>query len=153
VNVQATVGGETFSLCNLQKDKVESHIFDIYFRVTQKVSFSVKGKGEVHLTGYWEPTEDMLDDLGYGGADLEGLEDEEEEDDEEALAAVSKNIKEAKKNSQKNKVLAKPRPDDEEEDDDEEDDEDLMVDDDDEEDDEDDEDDGANLQALLAKAK
>ena len=46
------------------------------------MTFSVSGPSEVHLCGYWEPTEDLLDDAdgfaGYG-------EDIDEDDDEDDL--------------------------------------------------------------------
>jgi len=34
---------------------------DLYFRVEQQVEFQIKGKGEVHLTGYYDPMADDED--------------------------------------------------------------------------------------------
>ena len=51
---------------------------DLYFRVDQEVEFGVKGKGEVHLSGYIEPDVDV-DDL-----------DEEDMDSEEAEELTNK---------------------------------------------------------------
>lgn len=87
----------------LQKDKTESASFDLYFRVNQGVSFSVSGQSEVHLCGYWEPTEDLLGEgEGFGGMEEDS---EDEEISEEELAALRK----AKANTIKNQTI----PDDE----------------------------------------
>ena len=73
---------------------------DLYFRVNQGVTFSVSGPSEVHLCGYWEPTEDLLGEGGdpYGGFDEE---DSEDEIDEEELQALRK----AKQNTKKNENI------------------------------------------------
>jgi len=41
----------------LEKDKIESTTLDLYFRAEQDVEFYMKGKGECHLNGYYEPAE------------------------------------------------------------------------------------------------
>jgi hypothetical protein len=47
--------------------------------VDQKVEFGVRGKGEVHLSGYVEPEVDE-DDLSEGDEDVE-VEDEDSEEE------------------------------------------------------------------------
>ena len=75
---------------------------DLYFRVNQGVTFSVSGPSEVHLCGYWEPTEDLLGEGGdpYGAAEFDE-EDSEDEIDEEELQALRK----AKQNTKKNENI------------------------------------------------
>ena len=97
--VQAKVGSETFALCTLEKEKLECYSLGIYFRVPQKVTFSVNGPAEVHLTGYWEPTMDMLEEGADDAALAAEFEGEDEED--EAPAGLRDPPKEAK--SKKNK--------------------------------------------------
>ena len=38
-----------------EKGKVEHASLDLYFRRDQNAKLFVKGKGEVHLSGYFEP--------------------------------------------------------------------------------------------------
>lgn len=48
-------------------DKVEQASLDLYINCTQNVTLYVKGPSEVHLSGYFEPKgDDMDDDLMYG---------------------------------------------------------------------------------------
>lgn len=49
----------------------------MYFRVDQGVEFGVKGKGEVHLSGYIEPDVDGSD---LGDLDEEDVEEASEEE-------------------------------------------------------------------------
>lgn len=80
---------------------------DLYINCTQAVTLSARG-GEVHLSGYFEPKgDDMDDDMFYGQEDDQEGEDLEDEDsDEEETPAGKKNIaaslNQAKANSQKN---------------------------------------------------
>lgn len=68
----------------------------------------VKGPSEVHISGYFEPKgDDMDDDMFYGNEDAEeeAEEDEEESDDKPAakpMKAVEANLKQAQANSAKN---------------------------------------------------
>lgn len=92
-----------------QRDEVS---LDHYINCTQHITLSVRGPAEVHLSGYFEPKGDDMedDDMFYGGAD----EDEDEADsasDEEAAAGATKkgaakqvqqSLVQAKMNSQKN---------------------------------------------------
>ena len=81
-----TKGKETFTLAVLQKDKVESFGLDIYVRASQGITLTVSGKGEVNVTGYFEPGEevDQEEDAFLEGA-LYKDSDEDEEDEEEEL--------------------------------------------------------------------
>lgn len=85
--VYAKVGGEEFVLVNLERSKLEQTPLDLYFRVDQKVEFGVKGKGEVHLSGYVEPEvdEDDLSEDEEEDVEAEDSEEEEEEVEEEEV--------------------------------------------------------------------
>lgn len=77
VQLYAKVDSKEFVLANFEKGKVEQTPLDLYFRVDQGVEFGVKGKGDVHLSGYIEPDVDA-DDLD----DDEGVESDEEDAEE-----------------------------------------------------------------------
>lgn len=80
------------TLAVLQKDKFETQALDLYINVTQNLTLSASGAGELHLSGYFEPNRDDLDDgLMLGDDD----EDEEELEDEGASTKVNKNLKQA----------------------------------------------------------
>lgn len=86
-------------------DKRDSAKLDLYINCTQNVNLSVRGPGEVHLSGYFEPKgDDMDDDMFYGQEDG----DEEEDSDEAETApaskakALEKSLRDAKANSNKN---------------------------------------------------
>lgn len=81
---------------------------DLYINCTQAVTLSAKG-GEVHLSGYFEPKgDDMDDDMFYGQEEDDDEEaDDLEDDSEEETAPASKkklaaSLNQAKANSQKN---------------------------------------------------
>lgn len=62
---------------------------DLYFKVSDNVTFSVVGKNLVHLTGYWEPNTDLNnEELGFEGLEMveSPHEEEEEEDDSDDTA-------------------------------------------------------------------
>jgi nucleophosmin 1 len=42
-------------VATLQKDKVETVKVDLYFNVSQNVTLTVSGAGELHLSGFFEP--------------------------------------------------------------------------------------------------
>jgi hypothetical protein len=117
--VQATIDTDTVTICSLAKEKVESFSFDLYFKVSQGVTFSVSGPGEVHLCGYWEPTEELL-----GDADgFDELEDDEEVSDEDQQDRLVK----AKQNTIKNASARDEVDSDEEEEEEEDEDEDELL--------------------------
>ena len=61
---------------------------DLYFKANEDVTLSVAGKNIVHLTGYWEPNADFINE----GLDYE-MGAEEEEDDEEIDDETAHGIK------------------------------------------------------------
>ena len=84
--------GKKYTLCSLQKDKVEHVPLDLYFKTSDNVTFSVAGKNTVHLTGYWEPNTDLNnDDLGLGM--MPNFEEEEEESEDEEGDETSEKLK------------------------------------------------------------
>lgn len=68
------------------------------------MSLFVKGPSEVHLSGYFEPKgEDMDDDMFYGQeAEEEDDEDSEEDEKPAKSKAVEASLKQAKLNSARN---------------------------------------------------
>ena len=104
-------------LATLQKDKVENVSLDIYINVTQNLTLSASS-GELHLSGFFEPQRDEVDD----GMFLD--EDEEDDEDEEVEAGTGKlkdSLKQAKANALKNARALEEDDDDEDEDEDDED--------------------------------
>jgi len=56
--IQVQVDGRTYALACLEKGKKEHDSFDLFFNPSE-CTFMNAGKSEVHLTGYFEPDEDM----------------------------------------------------------------------------------------------
>ena len=85
---------QNMTLTCLQKDKIDSASLDLYINITQNLTLSVQGAPELHLSGYFEPNRDELDE---GGLMLDEDEDElDEEEEEEGLnGKVNKNLKQA----------------------------------------------------------
>ena len=105
VYVEASVNGNKFILCSLQRDKSESVRLDLYFKPSnneEQVLLSPKGgNSEVYLTGYWEPSPDLGDD--QIGIDQFGFDPSMmEEDDEPADADTETHLKQAEKNALQN---------------------------------------------------
>lgn len=125
------------TLATLQKDKVETVALDIYINVSQNVTLTVVG-GDLHLSGFYEPQRDEMDENMF----LEG-EDEDEDEEEEVVTAggakLTQSLKAAKANALKNAKAAM------EDDEDEDDDEDLEEYDDEDDEDEDSEEDPKSL--------
>jgi len=67
----AKVEGKKHLLTSLEHGKHEHVFLDLYFRAEQKVEFTVEGKGEVHLSGYFEPDSDDADGLDEDISDEE----------------------------------------------------------------------------------
>jgi hypothetical protein len=105
------------TICSLTKDKQESHKLDLYIHIIQPIVISMQGPGEIHLSGYVEPSQEMEDNDFMAGADLDDEEDAESEEEEPAgkqeSKKLNKNIKTAQANAQKNSKV----PDSDEEDD------------------------------------
>lgn len=99
-------------------EKNEQQNLDHYINCTQNVTLFVKGPSDVHLSGYFEPKgDDMDDDMFYGQEADEAEEDEDSEEDEKPAKskAVEASLKQAKLNSARN-AMAKPADDDDESD-------------------------------------
>lgn len=132
------------TLATLQKDKVETVALDIYINISQNVTLSVSG-GELHLSGFFEPQREEMDENMFLD---EEEEDEEDEEVEVTGAKVNQSLKQAKINAQKNAKGGAPLDSDE---DDEDDDEDEDLEDDEDEDEEDSEEDVKPVQKQQAK--
>ena len=137
VHLLASMGKDLQDLviATLQKDKVETVKVDLYFNVSQNVTLSIGGQGELHLSGFFEPQRDELDEnMLFDG------EDDEDEEEEEVEESENKSLKQAKLNALKNAKggapAAKTVAEDDDDEDDDEDDEDEEDEDEDEEDDE-----------------
>jgi len=71
--VWAHADGHKVLITALEAGKYEHASLDLYFRVEQEVQFSVEGKGEVFIAGYYEPETDNE----FGDFDEEGSSEEE----------------------------------------------------------------------------
>ena len=60
--VYVSNGKKSFLIASLIRDKCENVNLDHYFKANEEVIFKVIGNAKVHLTGYWEPCNDLLDD-------------------------------------------------------------------------------------------
>jgi hypothetical protein len=91
-------------VCTLQKEKVENQSLDLYIHISQPIELKVSGPGEIHLSGYVEPSQDMEDNEFMQGGDLDDEEDSEEEMDEQRTKdkRVKDNIKAAQANAKQN---------------------------------------------------
>ena len=126
VHLVASMGKDLkdLTLATLQKDKVETIALDLYVNVSQQVTLSIQGAGELHLSGFFEPQREEMEEnmFDYGG------EDEDEESDEEAEVGggkkLNQSLKAAKLNAMKNANLSDEDEDDEEDEEDEEEEED-----------------------------
>jgi hypothetical protein len=107
VYLQIVKGAESFTIGSLQKDKVENLFLDLYVRSSQKIKLLASGKGEVHVTGYFEPAEEKeLGDEEFGDAPIPE-EDSEEEEEEESEEEIKLEAKAPKKEEPKKPVEAK----------------------------------------------
>eukprot|EP00826_Nyctotherus_ovalis_P035180 TRINITY_DN2999_c0_g1_i3.p1 TRINITY_DN2999_c0_g1~~TRINITY_DN2999_c0_g1_i3.p1 ORF type:complete len:291 (-),score=110.35 TRINITY_DN2999_c0_g1_i3:75-947(-) len=89
-HLRLTNENETITLAALQKDKLENYRMTLKVVAMPDVKLSVVGKGEVHVTGYFEPT-------GEGEFDME----------EEELKQFEE-IEESEENSEEEPVMLKP---------------------------------------------
>lgn len=118
------------TIASLEKNKNEVQALDLYINVSQGVTLSSSGPGELHLSGFFEPHREEMDEDGMFFDD----EADEDEDEAEEAGSLNKSLKEAKKNALKNSHL--PRGGSSDEDDEDEEDEDDLEEDDDESEDE-----------------
>lgn len=77
VQVMYSQDDNSYLLCTLQKGKQLQCQLDLNFAEGDKLCFSTKGSGIVHLTGFLIPEEDFDEDA-YGDMDMDGSEDEDE---------------------------------------------------------------------------
>jgi hypothetical protein len=75
-------------------DKAEQANLDLYINCTQNVTIFVKGPSDVHLSGYFEPKgDDMDDELMYGQEeDDEEIEDDDSEEEVKPASTATKAI-------------------------------------------------------------
>ena len=136
-NLQVTDNNITYTIAILEKDKNEMASLDLFFNTVAPPTFINKGKSEIHLSGYFEMSNDMDSEEDLSEDEVES----EVEDEEEIVsaAAAKKVIKGVSKNSKAIQEEAEEDEEDEEEGEIEEDDEEDEEDED-EDEDEDDED-------------
>lgn len=97
VQVMLYYEDSSYLLCNLKKSSTWQVPLDLNFQEGTTIAFICHGHGQVHLTGYLIPDEDM---------DLDELE-EEEEGDEEAPQLVDKQSKRKAMDTLKNEKKVK----------------------------------------------
>lgn len=129
VHLVASMGKDLkdLTLATLQKDKVETVALDLYVNVSQQVTLAILGQGELHLSGFFEPQREEMDEnmFDYG-------EDDEEDEDEEVGndgKKLNQSLKQAKANAMKNAHLEDDDDEDEDDEDEDEDEEDESDDD------------------------
>lgn len=124
VKLVAKNGKEGEVVLAILSDRNEQTHLDIYINATQQVELTVVGSktAEIHLSGYFEPKGDeMEDDMFYGGEDDESEEEEEvgAAKGKDALAmSLQKAVENSKKNAHSDKAkapVAMPDSDEEEE--------------------------------------
>jgi len=64
------------------KDQVE---LDLNLNVSQNITIAMQGEGEVHLSGYFEPSNSLEDQMLASGVGGFGLDDDDEEDEDEQV--------------------------------------------------------------------
>ena len=86
VQLLASMGKDLqkLTLATLQKDKVETISLDLYINVSQQVTLTVEG-GEVHLSGFFEPQRDEMDEGMF-------MDEEDEDEDEDVQEVGGKKI-------------------------------------------------------------
>lgn len=77
VQVMYSQDDNSYLLCTLQKGKQLQCQLDLNFAEGNKLCFSTKGNGIVHLTGFLIPEEDEFDEDAFGDMDMDESEDEE----------------------------------------------------------------------------
>lgn len=75
VQVMYTHDDNSYLLCTLQKGKIYQCPLDLNFKDGDKLCFSTKGNGIVHLTGF------LMDDEDFFDEDMMGDEEESEEEE------------------------------------------------------------------------
>ncbi|CRK88506.1 CLUMA_CG002258, isoform A [Clunio marinus] len=106
----------SYLLCTLQKGKVYQCPLDLNFQEGDKLCFSTKGNGIVHLTGFLT---DEFDDFGDGMGELD-----DEESELEEMPDLRRKLEKKKKTEKETPVAKKSKQQDSDEDEDDEEEED-----------------------------
>lgn len=114
-HLRLTSGSQTVTLAALQRDKLENYRMTLKVIAMPDVKLSVVGKGEVHVTGYFEPTGESEFDMEEEELrELEKIEESEEDSEEEpVMLKPEKEIppkKAEKKPETKKQEQKKPEP-------------------------------------------
>jgi nucleophosmin 1 len=133
--LQVNDNNVTYTIAVLEKDKNEMASLDLFFNTVAPPTFINKGKSEIHLSGYYEMSNDMGSEEDMESEDEE-IESEIEEEEEISSAPAARA---AITGASKKAVVEAEEEDEEEEDSDDLEDEDDLEDDDDMEDDDEDE--------------
>ena len=90
----------------LSPEKREVQPLDLYLNISQDITISVKGRNEVHLSGYFEPNNSIEDQM-YGGGpiDMDDDEEGEEESDDESAADKIKQLTQLVKAGKKGDIV------------------------------------------------
>eukprot|EP00993_Chasmostoma_nieuportense_P004818 NODE_5466_length_650_cov_27.915870_g5302_i0.p1 GENE.NODE_5466_length_650_cov_27.915870_g5302_i0~~NODE_5466_length_650_cov_27.915870_g5302_i0.p1 ORF type:complete len:180 (-),score=67.09 NODE_5466_length_650_cov_27.915870_g5302_i0:48-587(-) len=102
-SLKVTINDKTFCLCTLQAGVIDQCALDLNFSSSQEVCFMSEGAAvPIHITGYYEVSEEFPEDdeEDIAGWDNEGEEEEEEledfdEEEEEEVAPPPKKQKQA----------------------------------------------------------
>jgi len=94
VNVSMGKELKNLSIAVLQANRSEVQSLDLYLNISQNITISVQGKGEVHMSGYFEPN-NSLDDQMYGQEEFDDEEGESEEEEDIMPVSVKKAIEKA----------------------------------------------------------
>ena len=100
ISLKIRKGKEKFTLVTLEKDKMECFALDLYVKVNHGVALTVSGKGEIHVTGYFEGEEDLdskdddedeaLLESPLTMENIDEFENEDESDSEEEDESIGK---------------------------------------------------------------
>ncbi|XP_044736564.1 46 kDa FK506-binding nuclear protein [Chrysoperla carnea] len=101
-NVQVMLGlnDKNYLLCTLNRNSVLQTSLDLNFQEGNKIAFLHNGKGYVHLTGYFVPEDDLMDEYG---------EEEGEAEDEEVPTLVKVKSLKRKSESESDKKKSKKK--------------------------------------------
>ena len=77
------------TLAVLNKDKNDVQALDLYINASQQITLSVSGPGELHLSGFFEPAREEMDENMF----YDEEEDEDEEEEEEVGGKINQNLK------------------------------------------------------------
>ncbi len=141
--LQVNENNITYTIAVLEKDKTEMASIDLFFNTVSPPTFINKGKSEIHLSGYFEMSNEMdsEDEGSMGEEEDEEIESELEEEEVEEEITTPAAAKAAVNGITKKSAIVEPEEEDDEEDEEDEEEDDEDMEEGDEEDDEDDEED------------